>query len=338
MKTRILAFAILIGCVVFGSPTFAQTNQTQCLTLTTNMRAGAKDAYTNGEVTSLQNYLADAGFFNSAYVGTGNFGPITYKAVVNFQRAHNLPTTGYVGPMTRAVIRSAHCSTPSSPVTLYYVQPTVASIGTSVSVTGFGMTDKNNLLLDGFVLARDVPITSSIAVACTTDPSCHGGIRQTITVTLPSYLSPNCPPTSMCPMYLRTLSPGIYDLAISNSNGTSNTLKLTVTDGSSDQSLSISSLDAPTTLAMGQSGTWTVSVRTTTSESLHYAVVWGDETDFGNTSAIRAPDAQTISTRATFTHNYARAGTYSPKFTVTDSQGRTISTSSTVTVTPLYIQ
>lgn len=35
---------------------------------------------------------------------TGNFGPKTFSAVTSFQNANNLPPTGFVGPLTRAVL------------------------------------------------------------------------------------------------------------------------------------------------------------------------------------------------------------------------------------------
>lgn len=80
------------------------------------------------------------------------------------------------------------------------------------------------------VATRDVPISSSIAIACTTDPSCHGGINQTIIFTLPSYLSPDCPVGSMCPMYVRQLQPGNVTITVRNDSAVSNGLPFTVTN------------------------------------------------------------------------------------------------------------
>lgn len=52
------------------------------------------------EVQALQEYLRSLGFFTFP-TSTGYFGPITFQAVQAFQRHHNLPETGYVGPLTR---------------------------------------------------------------------------------------------------------------------------------------------------------------------------------------------------------------------------------------------
>lgn len=52
------------------------------------------------DVISLQRILDDDGFFHAEH--TGFFGEITEEAVREFQTAHGLPTTGFVGPLTRA--------------------------------------------------------------------------------------------------------------------------------------------------------------------------------------------------------------------------------------------
>lgn len=67
----------------------------------------------NADVTALQNYLADAGFFNLA--PTGYFGSITKSAVVAFQLANNLPGTGFVGVLTRGVLNSSPVAATPTP-------------------------------------------------------------------------------------------------------------------------------------------------------------------------------------------------------------------------------
>lgn len=325
--------------VVSAQMAYTAPISSQCLTLSTYMRVGATDYSTGGTVTALQNFLVSQGYFNSAYMGTGRFGPLTYAALVRFQAAQGLPATGYAGPLTAARIQAISCGSnpvpPTAPVSLYNINPTSGAVGSTVSITGFGMTNDNTILFDGSVAARNIPIISSIAVACTTDPACRGGIRQTITFTVPTSLSPNCPVGSMCPMYMRQVTPGTYAVSVVNTNGTSNTLTLTVTAGTSAQPLSITGLDTPTTLALGQQGTWTVRVAAgSTNGNLHYSVVWGDESA-ANTS-IMAPQPSVVQTSSTFTHIYSRSGTYTPYFTVSDDAGHTVTASASVLVTPLY--
>src|SRR3989344_916729 len=64
----------------------------------TNLKYGARGT----EVSELQEFLIDKGFFLSA--PTGNFYSLTLKAVIAYQTSVALPATGFVGPMTRGII------------------------------------------------------------------------------------------------------------------------------------------------------------------------------------------------------------------------------------------
>ncbi len=55
-------------------------------------------------VTALQNTLRELGYFNHS--STGYFGMMTFKAVKEFQRAHNISPTGFVGPLTRQALEN----------------------------------------------------------------------------------------------------------------------------------------------------------------------------------------------------------------------------------------
>lgn len=230
-----LAFVLLAASFAPGT-IFAQTSSKvspkTCLTLTTNLRYGMSDTHTDGSISRLQDFLAGQGFFDRANMGTLRFGPLTLSAVRQFQTAHAIPATGFVGPLTRAAISTMSCETaPASPVTLYRLTPDSATVGATVSITGFGFSSDNTILMDGSVVARDVPITSSIAIACTTNPDCHGGINQTITFTVPDALAPNCAVGMACAQYLRKVTPGTYKVSVENGSATSNELTLTVTEG-----------------------------------------------------------------------------------------------------------
>lgn len=52
------------------------------------------------DVTELQNRLKEEGHFSAE--STGYFGSLTAKAVMHYQSAHSISTTGFVGPLTRA--------------------------------------------------------------------------------------------------------------------------------------------------------------------------------------------------------------------------------------------
>jgi len=65
-----------------------------------NLKYGA----TGSEVIELQEFLVDKGFLVSN--ATGNFFSLTNSAVVKYQGSVGLPTTGFVGPMTREKINA----------------------------------------------------------------------------------------------------------------------------------------------------------------------------------------------------------------------------------------
>jgi peptidoglycan hydrolase-like protein with peptidoglycan-binding domain len=66
----------------------------------------------SSDIKLLQQFLNTHGF-QVAPSGPGSpgsetsiFGNKTYQAVIKFQKANNLPATGYLGPLTRAALAS----------------------------------------------------------------------------------------------------------------------------------------------------------------------------------------------------------------------------------------
>ncbi len=127
-------------------------------------------------------------------------------------------------------------------------------------------------------------------------------------------------PSFYCP-------PGYYCAQVMPARQLVGSATVTVSGGGH---VSVSGIDAPTNLSVGQTGTWTVSV-TSPSPYLSYSVVWGDEQYMGYAAASSAQASYGSS--GTFTHTYRQAGTYRPTFTVRDPYtGQTASASATVTV------
>jgi len=58
------------------------------------------------DVYCLHRLLAQEGVF--PHTPTGSFGPLTFAAVRRFQKKYNLPSTGFVGPMTRTVLNKLY--------------------------------------------------------------------------------------------------------------------------------------------------------------------------------------------------------------------------------------
>lgn len=253
MKTYIIGLSVLVlgvGALLGGyQVAFAQSTDAAveppiermpaiklaCVSLDADLAYGSTDASSHNRVTTLQQFLSGKGYFDAAQIGTGHFGPLTRAAVVRFQASQGVPATGYVGPLTRAAIIAAQgdvCSTATSAAaTLYTVSPSSGKSGDTISITGRGFSNDNIILIDGLVAARNVPIASSIAVMCTNDPSCHGGIRQTLTFEMPSSIAPYCAPAMACPLYIRLLTPGTYQISVKTSDAasTSNSLPFKLT-------------------------------------------------------------------------------------------------------------
>ena len=80
------------------------------LTITHDLRFGMR---ANAEVRRLQQFLVAKGYLSSD-LATGNFFTRTRLAVKKFQANNGLPSTGYVGPLTRQVITKLSQSTTTS--------------------------------------------------------------------------------------------------------------------------------------------------------------------------------------------------------------------------------
>lgn len=100
----------------------------------------------------------------------------------------------------------------------------------------------------------------------------------------------------------------------------------------------ISGIEGPQTLNVNQQGTWSVTAYDQNKGigNLSYSVVWGDE---GGAVGPSAGSPFLPQQSATFTHTYLQAGNYTPRFTVTNFDGKTAQTSLSVkvgsTVTPV---
>lgn len=91
----------------------------------------------------------------------------------------------------------------------------------------------------------------------------------------------------------------------------------------------INGLKAPTTLKVGETGTWSVKASDPENGSLNYSIKWGDEPKY--ITAV-STNATPITQTSTFTHSYSTAGNYKVVITVQDNAGLTAQTSATVQV------
>ncbi len=84
--------AILHGQAVPGTASAG----TACVALDRDLSVGMTDATTNGEVSGLQQFLGGN--------VTGYFGPVTLRLVQDWQSAHGITSSGFVGQETRAAM------------------------------------------------------------------------------------------------------------------------------------------------------------------------------------------------------------------------------------------
>lgn len=95
----------------------------------------------------------------------------------------------------------------------------------------------------------------------------------------------------------------------------------------------ISGVSGPITLNVNQTGTWKVSASSLNDGgNLSYYVDWGDVYQLYSTSASQSNVSAQQS--ATFTHAYTTAGTYNPKFTVTNGKGSASTSLSVKVINP----
>jgi len=126
----VIAFALLSPALSFA--------QSACPSLSRNVFLGARGA----DVISLQNFLISENLL-AAGNNTGYFGHLTQTAVISFQASHGVPSTGLVGPLTRASIVQA-CGTatvvppnpPTGNLSISSISPQSGPAGTTVSLTG----------------------------------------------------------------------------------------------------------------------------------------------------------------------------------------------------------
>jgi peptidoglycan hydrolase-like protein with peptidoglycan-binding domain len=87
----------------------------------------------------------------------------------------------------------------------------------------------------------------------------------------------------------------------------------------------------PSTLKVGETGTWKLVASDPEGGPLSYTVVWGDEPSTTMSAKSTSPSMYAVQS-STFTHIYNTAGNYTPVFYVSDNTGQSVKTSASVIV------
>lgn len=179
--TAALAFALAFSAV---APVAAQTMTTTTTTnasFTTNLTIGSRGA----DVVMLQSFLESKGLLTMpAGVAKGYFGALTKSAVVAYQISKGVtPTSGYFGPLTRAVANADGASTTTT-TTTSTVPGCVAGASFS-STTGAACTSTTTSTVAG--CAAGAMFSSTTGQSCsttTTTTTSTSGVEGTLDVRL----------------------------------------------------------------------------------------------------------------------------------------------------------
>ncbi|MEY4746972.1 MAG: hypothetical protein RLZZ416_21 [Candidatus Parcubacteria bacterium] len=345
-QTAVSGTATASGGASVATPVQARA----CMALYRNLSRGME----GDDVRSLQEFLQTQGYF--AGTATGYYGPVTAQAVARWQTSQGVSAVGAFGPLSRERFRvwcggggGGGISTGSldasprqgaAPLAVDFTyHPTSDEYGQYYIDFGDGQGQLMEMRQiycirapcispyaapHTYVSSGTYSATVSRYIACLyTNPRCMVAqppplAQMRIVVTGSS--CPALPPPSPCP-------PGYSAQWYYDSNGC-RVSSSCVTSG--NRPPVISGFSGPTTLAVNQSGTWSISASDPENGPLSYSIAWGDEYAYPPyaSSAARESFVQTT----TFTHAYASAGTYTIAVVVRDDSGQEARTSSAVRI------
>ncbi|KKW22872.1 MAG: hypothetical protein UY74_C0006G0009 [Candidatus Kaiserbacteria bacterium GW2011_GWC2_52_8b] len=358
MKTYIVSAVIgvsLLGAGIASAQTY-QVSYPGCSSIVSDLSYGSRGS----QVSALQTYLVAQNYSGGGnWMLTGYYGQATTVAVRIFQGLHGLPQTGIADSATRAAmclpgqgggsyygsmygynqnyaqnytVPFNYYNTYPPPfaqgysgtqynynysygypwyttgyITLTSLSPQSGPIGTNVIVYGYGFSAERNSVRFGNGVIADL----------------RSGDGRTLTFTVPSEISG---------YGYQPIGLGSYNVSVTNALGqTSNAVPFTITSiGGNTGPISITSVNGPTNLYTGQTGTWAIYVNSPSNTQLTSSVRWGDENYYGYAAAV--PQTTYSSNSVTFSHTYQNPGTYTVTFTVTNQNGQQNSSSVTVNV------
>jgi hypothetical protein len=343
-RSFILMGIILIAFLAVGGMRAINVNA-QAYTFNNDLAVGS-----NGpDVTQLQTWLINNGFsipaIASGITGKGYFGSQTQAALMAYQRSSGLPAYGFFGPMTRQYFNNRggnNDNNDNSTASIRVTSPNGGEVwqkGTTQNITWTGSAAFLNQTAD---IRLEFPVP---ACALPTNPvRCMIATQAPLTIAKGVNLSSgsyawyvgnqssfSCiPEAGTC-----TFPDGQYKVQICPTNGSQcddSDNYFTISTGGTTNSIkpTISGIDAPTSLAVGQVGTWTIHATDPLNGTLSYSILWGDEPGYNVTAGTMMTPS--VMQTSTFQHSYVNAGVYTVTFMVKNSSGGMVQTSSTVTV------
>jgi len=328
-----------------GSSVNAQTQNIQPTVqyvFSNDLTLGSRGA----DVEQLQSWLMNSGYsipsVASGAAARGYFGTQTQAALIAYQRSMGLPAYGFFGPMTRQYFNRGGQVNPAGP--LRVTSPNGGESWQRGTVHNITWTSPYYIRAT-YADIKLVPRNTCTGQVCTMMYRMPYTIAKNISINQNSYswrvgdyrsdIIPIDYPAGTVPSSYAQIPDGQYTIQIcevgSSACAESSSYFNIYSSGQGNTQPVINGIDAPTTLSVGQVGTWTVRATDPLNGTLSYSVLWGDEANYAVTAGM--PMTQQVMQSSTFTHSYANAGVYTVTFTVRNSSGGTVQTSSTVTVT-----
>lgn len=213
-----------------------------CVSLSRDLSRGMKDAGTGGEVSMLQRFLVSQNYpGGGTWMITGNFGPATEQAVKNFQSQRGLVQTGIVDAQTRSALST--CGSWNQPT--YQSYPTYAP-GTTYGTApySYGYNNTYNYNLNPYYSYQNPYSYTNTYTAPTISSVEPNATQQGTMVTIrgsgfdmwntqvkiggfsvPANVQNQSTATFVVPA---SLSAGLYQVSVSSSGGSSQSLPMTV--------------------------------------------------------------------------------------------------------------
>src|ERR1035437_87329 len=291
------------------------------------------------DVSTLQSWLISKGYdipaVSSGVAAHGYFGSQTKSALFRYQLSVGVPGTGFCGPLTRGRLNGN--SNDNRGASLRVISPNGGEVwtrGTTQYITWTGAP--------GFLSNQTASISLEFPTPACAQPGqiirCMMMIRAPIIIANGVNLNSGSYAWNVGQSN-ETVQDGQYKIQLCPTNGSAcaasdNTFTITSNNTLPGNTPVVSGIDAPTSLAVNQTGTWAVHASDPQNGTLSYSVDWGDTSNcnYPMTCSAAYPIVAFVQS-TTFTHSYSTAGTYTVTFVVRNAAGLSAQTSSTVIVT-----